>query len=60
MGKMMKNYEMITVKEYVEMLDKDVTYLDTDAKELRSSLEKYLIATRRAATNAKTLEILLA
>ena len=56
----MKKYEMITVKEYVDMLDKDVTYLDTDAKELRTSLEKYLLASRRAATNAKTLEILLA
>lgn len=56
----MKNYEMITVKDYVDMLDNEVTYLDTEAKELRSSLEKYLIATRRAATNAKILETLLA
>lgn len=56
----MKNYQMITVKEYVDMLDKEVTYLDADAKELRSNLEKYLLASRRAATNAKTLEALLA
>ena len=60
MGKKMKNYQMITVKEYVDMLDHEVTYLDTEAKELRSSLEKYLLATRRAATNAKILEVLLA
>ena len=60
MGKKMKNYQNITVKEYVYMLDHEVTYLDTEAKELRSSLEKYLLATRRAATNAKILEVLLA
>ena len=51
---------MITVKEYVDMLDNEITYLDTDAKELRSNLEKYLTATRRAATNARILEALLA
>ena len=58
MGKM-KNYQMITVKEYVDMLDSEVKYLDTDAKELRKSLEKYLLAAKRAATNAKILEALL-
>ena len=57
---MMKNYQMITVKEYVEMLDKDVKYFDKEAAALRSSLEKHLLASRRAATNAKTLEALLA
>jgi len=55
----MKNYQMITVKEYVDMLDSEVKYIDTDAKELRKSLEKYLLAAKRAATNAKILEALL-
>ena len=60
MGKMAKNnYQMITVKEYVNMLDNEVTYLDTDAKELKASVEKYLIKIRRAQTNAKILESLL-
>lgn len=53
------NYQMITVKEYVDMLDKEVTYLDNEAKELRASLEKYLLSARRAVTNAKILEALL-
>ena len=53
------NYQMITVKEYVNMLDNEVTYLDTDAKELKASVEKYLIKVRRAQTNAKILESLL-
>ncbi len=56
----MKNYQMVTVKEYLDMIDNEVTYLDADAKELRSSLEKYLLSARRAATNAKILEALLA
>ena len=57
---MNNNYQMITVKEYVEMLDNEVKYLDNDSNEVRVSLEKYLLAARRAATNAKILEALLA
>lgn len=53
------NYQMITVREYVSMLDHEVTYVDTDAKELKASVEKYLLKTRRAQTNAKLLEELL-
>ncbi len=57
---MAKNsYQMITVKEYVNMLDDEVTYLDADAKELKASVEKYLLKIRRAQTNAKILETLL-
>lgn len=58
----MKNtdYQMTTVCEYVKMLDNDVKYLDNDAKEIRSNVEKYLLNIRRAQTNAKILESLLA
>ena len=56
----MKNsYQMITVKEYVDMLDHEVTYLDNDAKAIKENVEKYLLRARRA-TNAKILEALLA
>ena len=53
------NYQMITVKEYVNMLDNEITYLDTDAKELKANVEKNLLKRRRAQTNAKILENLL-
>lgn len=54
------NYDMITVKEYVKMLDSEVKFIDTNAQEIRANVEKYLIKTRRAQTNAKILEALLA
>lgn len=54
------NYGMITVKEYVKMLDTEVKFIDTNAQEIKASVEKYLIKTRRAQTNAKILEALLA
>lgn len=54
------NYEMVTVNEYVKMLDNEVKYLDNDAKQIRASVEKYLLQARRAQTNAKILEALLA
>ena len=57
---MKKDYQMITVCEYVKMLDNEVTYLDNEAKEAKIRAEKYLLAARRAATNAKILETLLA
>lgn len=55
-----KDYQMITVCEYVKMLDSEVQYLDNDAKEIKANVEKYLLNMRRAATNAKILEALLA
>jgi hypothetical protein len=55
-----KNYEMITVNEYVKLLDNDVKYLNNDANEIRANIEKYLLKIRRAQTNAKILEALLA
>jgi hypothetical protein len=57
---MAKNYQMVTVHEYIKMLDNEVTYLDTDAKDIRASVNRYLLSARRAQTNAKILEALLA
>ncbi len=57
---MKNNYQMVTVKEYLSMLDNDVKYLDTDAQEIKANVEKYLLSIRRAQTNAKILESLLA
>lgn len=58
---MKKNsYQTVTVKEYVNMLDKEVKYLNNDAKEIKANVEKYLMQARRAQTNAKILESLLA
>lgn len=57
---MANNYQTVTVHEYIKMLDKEVTYLDKDAKDLRASVNKYLLSARRAQTNAKILEALLA
>lgn len=54
------NYQMVTVKEYLNMLDNEVKYLDNDAKEIKANVEKYLLNIRRAQTNAKILEALLA
>ncbi len=55
-----KEYQMVTVYEYMQMLDNDVKYVNNDANELRKNIEKYLLNTRRAQTNAKLLEVLLA
>ncbi len=55
-----KSYQMITVNEYLKMLDSEVKYLDNDAQEIRANVEKYLLNIRRAQTNAKILEALLA
>ncbi|MBD5402992.1 hypothetical protein HDR58_09410 [bacterium] len=57
----MKNnaYQMITVYDYVKMLDNEVKYIDNDSKEIRANVEKYLLNSRRAQTNAKLLEVLL-
>ena len=57
---MKKDYQMITVCEYVKMLDNEITYIDDEAKDVKKRVEKYLLSARRAATNAKILEILLA
>jgi len=54
------NYQTATVKEYVNMLDKEVKYLNNDAREIKANVDKYLRQSRRAQTNAKILESLLA
>ena len=55
-----KDYQMITVCEYVKMLDNEPTYLNTNTAEIKANVEKYLLSVRRAQTNAKILESLLA
>ena len=57
---MANNYQMVTVHEYIKMLDNEVVYLDNEANEIRASVNKYLLNARRAQTNAKILEALLA
>ncbi|CDE98193.1 unknown [Clostridium sp. CAG:813] len=57
---MNKEYQMVTVYDYLKMLDKDVKYVNNDAKTIKENVEKYLINMRRAQTNAKLLEVLLA
>lgn len=57
---MKKDYQMVTVYDYMKMLDNEVKYLDKDAKEIKANVEKYLLNMRRAQTNAKILEKLLA
>lgn len=59
-GKMNKEYQMVTVYDYLKMLDKDVKYVNNDAKTIKENVEKYLLNMRRAQTNAKLLEVLLA
>ena len=57
--KMGKTYEMVTLKAYIENLeDKNVDPLNDKSIEL--AVEKYLISQKRAESNAKTLEALLA
>lgn len=56
---MTNKYQMVTVREYVKMLDNEVVYLDSDANEIKASINKYLLRARRAQTNAKILEALL-
>lgn len=56
---MKSNYEMITVKEYVDSLD-NVKYLSTSEKEISEAVEKFILTQRRNETNAKILEALIA
>jgi hypothetical protein len=52
------NYQMITLHEYVKMLDKEEAKNDT--QKLKGNIEKYILKARKAQTNAKILEALLA
>lgn len=54
----MKNkYQMITVCDYLKMLDESKNKMGTNVK---SGINKYLLSVQRAKTNAKILEKLLA
>ncbi len=55
-----RDYQMITVYDYVKMLDNDIKYIDNNTRELRKNVAKYLLNIRRAQVNAKILEELLA
>lgn len=57
--KMEKNYEMVTLKAYIENLD-DKNVVSLNDKSIELAVEKYLISQKRAESNAKTLEALLA
>ena len=54
----MKNYEMITLKAYVE--NYEVEYKSVTEKEVEAQVEKYLLSVKRNETNAKVVEALLA
>lgn len=56
---MRNDYEMITVSEYVNNLD-TVKVLSVEEKQIEAEIEKYLLSTQRAKTNAKIVEALLA
>ncbi len=56
---MRKEYEMITVNDYINSLD-NVKYTSVTEVEIQREVEKYLLAQRRNATNAKIVEALLA
>ena len=40
---MANNYQMVTVHEYIKMLDNEVTYLDKDAKEIKEIHTKAVV-----------------
>lgn len=56
---MRRDYEMTTVKAYVDSLD-NVKCLSVEEKEIETSVEKYLLSIQRAKTNEKIVEALLA
>lgn len=56
---MRKDYEMVTVKDYLDNLD-NVKCLTASEKEISKAVEKYILAQRRNETNAKIVEALLA
>ena len=56
---MRNEYEMVTVKAYVDSLD-EVKYNTVSEQEIANEVEKYLLNIRRADTNAKIVESLLA
>ena len=57
--KMGKNYEMVTLNAYLNNLE-DKNIISLNDKSIELAVEKYLISQKRAESNAKTLEALLA
>ena len=55
----MKNYEMVTVKSYVENYC-DLKVTSISEKEIANQYEKYLLTKQRNQTNEKVVESLLA
>lgn len=57
--KMGKIYEMVTLNAYLNNLE-DKNVISLNDKSIELAVEKYLISQKRAESNAKTLEALLA
>ncbi len=55
---MSNKYEMVTVKSYVDSLGTECVSLTEE--EISRQVEKYLLSVKRAQTNAKIVESLLA
>ena len=55
---MTNNYEMVTVKSYLDSLGTECVSLTEE--ELSKQVERYLLNVKRAQTNAKIVESLLA
>ena len=56
---MRNEYEMITVADYVKSLN-NVECLTVEEKQIETEVEKYLLSVKRAETNSKIVEALLA
>ncbi len=56
---MRNDYEMITVADYVNSLN-NVKVLSVEEKQIEAEIEKYLLNSKRAETNSKIVEALLA
>ncbi len=56
---MKRNYEMITVRKYLDELE-NVKYLSSSEQEIQTQVEKYLLNQKRYETNAKIVEAMLA
>lgn len=56
---MARDYEMITLNAYIRDLD-ERNVISLNDKSIEIAVEKYLLSKKRAESNAKTLEALLA
>lgn len=53
------SYQTSSVYEYVSLLDKEEAFNQHQVDAIRTSIDKYMLHSRRAQTNAKLLESLL-